>query len=160
LVEWRLAAETKVLGEKPAPAPLLSITKSHMTRPGFEPGPPRWDQRLTSWAMARPEITMLSVYIYPTQSTFKYVNKFLWFVYIRILGGGGVQLDSLGTSVTNWPTVPAPVDYEGREFGGMMIGRETRSILRKPAPVLLCPQQIPHVPTGREPGPSRWEASD
>jgi hypothetical protein len=25
---------------KPAPAPLLSITKSHMTRPGFEPGPP------------------------------------------------------------------------------------------------------------------------
>jgi hypothetical protein len=28
---------------KPTPAPLLSITKSHMTRPGFEPGPPRWE---------------------------------------------------------------------------------------------------------------------
>jgi hypothetical protein len=28
---------------KPAPAPLLSITKSHMTRPGFERGPPRWE---------------------------------------------------------------------------------------------------------------------
>jgi hypothetical protein len=28
---------------KPAPAPLLSVTKSHMTRPGFEPGPPRWE---------------------------------------------------------------------------------------------------------------------
>jgi hypothetical protein len=28
---------------KPAPAPLLSITKSHMPRPGFEPGPPRWE---------------------------------------------------------------------------------------------------------------------
>jgi hypothetical protein len=27
---------------KPGPGPLLSITKSHMTRPGFEPGPPRW----------------------------------------------------------------------------------------------------------------------
>jgi hypothetical protein len=26
---------------KIAPAPLLSITKFHMTRPGFEPGPPR-----------------------------------------------------------------------------------------------------------------------
>jgi hypothetical protein len=26
---------------KPDPAPLLSITKSHMTRLGFEPGPPR-----------------------------------------------------------------------------------------------------------------------
>jgi hypothetical protein len=28
---------------KPAPEPLLSLTKSRMTRPGFEPGPPRWD---------------------------------------------------------------------------------------------------------------------
>jgi hypothetical protein len=28
---------------KPATAPLLSITKSHMTRPGFEPGTPRWE---------------------------------------------------------------------------------------------------------------------
>jgi hypothetical protein len=28
---------------KLAPAPLLSITKFHMTRPGFEPGPPRWE---------------------------------------------------------------------------------------------------------------------
>jgi hypothetical protein len=28
---------------KRAPAPLLSITKSHMTRPGFEPEPPRWE---------------------------------------------------------------------------------------------------------------------
>jgi hypothetical protein len=28
---------------KPNPAPLLSITKSHMTRSGFEPGPLRWE---------------------------------------------------------------------------------------------------------------------
>jgi hypothetical protein len=28
---------------KPTPAPLLSITKSHMTRPGFEPRQPRWE---------------------------------------------------------------------------------------------------------------------
>jgi hypothetical protein len=37
-IECRLAEETET-----APAPLLSITKSHMTRPGFEPGPPRWE---------------------------------------------------------------------------------------------------------------------
>jgi hypothetical protein len=42
-MECRLAGETEILGEKPAPAPLLSITKSHMTRPGFEPGPPWWE---------------------------------------------------------------------------------------------------------------------
>jgi hypothetical protein len=48
-MECRLAGETEVLGgnrssrRKPAPAPLLSITKSHMTRPGFEPGLPRWE---------------------------------------------------------------------------------------------------------------------
>jgi hypothetical protein len=32
---------------KPVPAPLLSITKSHMTRPGFEPRPPRWKYIIT-----------------------------------------------------------------------------------------------------------------
>jgi hypothetical protein len=42
-MECRLAGETEVLGKKAAPAPLLSITKSHMTRPGFEPGPPLWE---------------------------------------------------------------------------------------------------------------------
>jgi hypothetical protein len=31
---------------KPAPTPLLSITKSHMTRPGFEPGPPWWEMHI------------------------------------------------------------------------------------------------------------------
>jgi hypothetical protein len=40
-MECRLAGETEVLGEN-LPQ-LLSITKSHMTRPGFEPGPPRWE---------------------------------------------------------------------------------------------------------------------
>jgi hypothetical protein len=42
-MECTLAGETEVSGRKPALAPLLSITKSHMTRPGFEPGPPRWE---------------------------------------------------------------------------------------------------------------------
>jgi hypothetical protein len=42
-IECRLAGETEVLGEKLAPEPLLSITKSHMTRPGCEPYPPRWE---------------------------------------------------------------------------------------------------------------------
>jgi hypothetical protein len=42
-MECRLAGKTEVLGENLPPAPLLSITKSHMTRPGFEPGPPLWE---------------------------------------------------------------------------------------------------------------------
>jgi hypothetical protein len=42
-MECRLAGEPKVLGENLPQVPLLSITKSHMTRPGFEPGPPRWE---------------------------------------------------------------------------------------------------------------------
>jgi hypothetical protein len=40
-MECRLAEETEVLGENLPQCPLLSITKSHMTRPGFEPGPPQ-----------------------------------------------------------------------------------------------------------------------
>jgi hypothetical protein len=73
---------------------------------------------------------------------------------------GGVQLGPLGTSATNWPIVPAPGDYEVGEFGGIMIGRRNRSTRRKPAPVRLCPPEIPHDLTGRETGTSRWVASD
>jgi hypothetical protein len=58
--------------------------------------------------------------------------------------GGGVQLGPLGTAATNRPIVPAPGDYDDGEIGGM-IGRENRSTRKKPAPVLLCPPQIPHA---------------
>jgi hypothetical protein len=59
--------------------------------------------------------------------------------------GGRVQLGPLGTATTNWPIVPAPGDYDDGEIGGMMIGRGNRSTGRKPAPVPLCPPQIPHA---------------
>jgi hypothetical protein len=52
--------------------------------------------------------------------------------------GGGVQLGPLGTMATNWPIVPALGDYEGGEFGGMMIVRGNRTTRRKPAPVPFC----------------------
>jgi hypothetical protein len=42
-MECRLCRGKPKLSGKPAPAPLLSITKSHMTRPRFEPGPLRWE---------------------------------------------------------------------------------------------------------------------
>jgi hypothetical protein len=67
--------------------------------------------------------------------------------------GCGVQLGPLGMPATNWPTVLAPGDYDDGEFGGMMIARGNRRTRRKPAPVPLCPPQIPLDLTGREPGP-------
>jgi hypothetical protein len=57
--------------------------------------------------------------------------------------GGGVQLVSLGTAATDWPTVPAPGDYDDGEFVEMKIGRGNRSTRRKPAPAPLFPPQIP-----------------
>jgi hypothetical protein len=42
LVAWRLAGETEVLGED-LPQRHYYHHKSHMTRPGFEHGPTRWE---------------------------------------------------------------------------------------------------------------------
>jgi hypothetical protein len=42
-MECRLAGETEVLGENCPSATFVHHKKSHMARPGFEPGPPRWE---------------------------------------------------------------------------------------------------------------------
>jgi hypothetical protein len=42
LVEYRLAEETEVLGENLLQRHFVHH-KFHMTIPGFEPGPPRWE---------------------------------------------------------------------------------------------------------------------
>jgi hypothetical protein len=42
LVEWELVGETEVLGEN-LPHFYFVHHKSHMTWPGIEPGPPRWE---------------------------------------------------------------------------------------------------------------------
>jgi hypothetical protein len=55
-VEWELAEETEVVGEKP---PQFNFVhhKSHMTLTELEPGWEAGHWPLTAWAMARPQIT-------------------------------------------------------------------------------------------------------
>jgi hypothetical protein len=57
-----------------------------------------------------------------------------------------VKLSPLGTSVTNWSVVSAPMidDDECGAVRGMRIGRGNRSTRRKPAPVPLYQPHIPH----------------
>jgi hypothetical protein len=54
-----------------------------------------------------------------------------------------VRLSPLVMSAIVWPVVPA-LDDDGCGAVGATIGRGNRSIRRKPAPVLLCPPQIPY----------------
>jgi hypothetical protein len=61
-------------------------------------------------------------------------------------------LGPLGTAATKMPIVPAPGDYDDGEFGGLMICRGNPSTRRKPAPVPLCPPQIPHACPDANPG--------
>jgi hypothetical protein len=44
------------------------------------------------------------------------------------------KLGPLGTSATEWSSVPAPGDYDDGELGGMKIGRGNRSTRRKTCP--------------------------
>jgi hypothetical protein len=64
-----------------------------------------------------------------------------YFFLIHIVGGG-VQLDPLGTSATDWSIVPATGDYDNGEFSGMNIGRGNSSAMRKPVPASLCPPPL------------------
>jgi hypothetical protein len=72
---------------------------------------------------------------------------------------GEVRLSPLGTSATVGLLYQTRMidDDDYGSVGGMRIGRGNRSSRRKPAPVLLCP---PQIPPEIEPGPPRWEASD
>jgi hypothetical protein len=58
---------------------------------------------------------------------------------------GGLKLSPLDTSATGGLLYqPRMIDDDYGAAGGMRIGRGNRSTQRKPAPVPLCPPQIPH----------------
>jgi hypothetical protein len=69
----------------------------------------------------------------------------------------GRRLSPLGTSATGLLYRSRMVDDEYRAVGGMRIGRGNRSTPRKPAPVPLCPPQIPHDDLGSKPGRGGWK---
>jgi hypothetical protein len=58
----------------------------------------------------------------------------------------GVRLSPLGTAATAGLFCEPQMIDDGDfgSVGGMKIGRGNRSTRRKPAPVPLCPPQIPH----------------
>jgi hypothetical protein len=63
----------------------------------------------------------------------------------------------MGDQLVARPLLTAPGDCEHGEVDGMNgIDRGNRSTRIKPAPMPLCPPQIPLA----RPGPLRWEASD
>jgi hypothetical protein len=67
------------------------------------------------------------------------------FVGFFLVSLGGVRLSPLGTSATVGLLYQhRMIDDDYGAVGGMRIGSGNRSTWRKPAPVPLCPPQIPH----------------
>jgi hypothetical protein len=70
-------------------------------------------------------------------------------IFFIIIILSGVRLSPLGTAATTGllyqPQMIDDGDYGA--VGGMKIGRGNRSTRRRPAPVTLCPPQIPHDQT-------------
>jgi hypothetical protein len=67
------------------------------------------------------------------------------FFFFFLVSLGGVRLSPLGTSATvGLLYQPRMIDDDYEAVGRMRIGRGNRSTRRKPAPVSLCPPQIPH----------------
>jgi hypothetical protein len=78
----------------------------------------------------------------------KFMQIFVWiisyFPQFFLFVQWGVESRTIRHCGQQWPSVPAPGDYDDEEIGGM-IGRGNRSTRRKPAPVPLCPPQTPHA---------------
>jgi hypothetical protein len=70
-------------------------------------------------------------------------------VIIIIIILSGVRLSPLGTAATTGSLYQPQMIHDGDcgAIYGLKIGRGTRSTRRKPAPVPLCPPQIPHDET-------------
>jgi hypothetical protein len=76
-------------------------------------------------------------------------------VVVVVVVVSGVRLSPLGTAVTIGLLYQPQMIDDGDcgAVGGMKIARGNRSTQRKPAPVPLCPPQIPHKQTpGSNPG--------
>jgi hypothetical protein len=90
---------------KPAPVPLLSITKSHMTRPGFEPGHRggKPASNRLSYGAAEHSITII-------------------YIFFNLCGG------TLGTAATTGLLYQPRMIGDGDcgKIGGMKIGRGNR----------------------------------
>jgi hypothetical protein len=72
--------------------------------------------------------------------------------------GGGVQLGPLGTAATNGLLCQPRVIMMMQKLVGWLAG-ETE-VLGENLPQCRFVHHKPHLLSGREPGPPRWEASD
>jgi hypothetical protein len=81
------------------------------------------------------------------------------YIFLICILRGGVQFGPLGTAVTNRPIVPATVIMMMEKLVEWWLAWKTE-VFGENLSQCRFVHHKPHMQPGREPGPSRWEASD